>query len=57
MYTIEQLKALETEFGSPIYLFREQDFVTNYLEFKSCFDKYYSKYVLSYSYKTNYTHY
>ena len=57
MYAIEQLKALEAEFGSPIYLFREQDFVNNYLEFKSCFDKYYSKYVLSYSYKTNYTPY
>ena len=57
MYTVEQLKALEAEFGSPLYLFREEDFVKNYLEFKGCFDKYYSKYVLSYSYKTNYTPY
>jgi diaminopimelate decarboxylase len=55
MYSIDQLKYLTKRFGSPIYLFREEDFINNYKEFKSCFDKYYSKYVLSYSYKTNYT--
>jgi diaminopimelate decarboxylase len=55
MYSIEQLKDLDKQFGSPIYLFREEDFVKNYKEFVACFDKYYSKYQLSYSYKTNYT--
>lgn len=55
MYTIEELESLEKEFGTPIYLFREEDFVKNYKEFVACFDKYYSKYQLAYSYKTNYT--
>ena len=44
MYTIEELKALEGQFGSPMYLFREEDFVNNYKDFVSCFNKYYSKY-------------
>lgn len=55
MYTIDYLKSLEDKFCAPLYLFREEDFVNNYTEFKACFDKYYSKYVLAYSYKTNYT--
>lgn len=55
MYNIEELKALELQFGSPIYLFREADFMKNYKEFVACFGRYYSKYQLSYSYKTNYT--
>ena len=55
MYNIENLQSLEQQFGSPIYLFREEDFVKNYKEFVACFNKYYSKYQLAYSYKTNYT--
>ena len=57
MYTLEQILELEKLFGSPIYLFREEAFVKNYKDFVRCFDKYYSKYQLSYSYKTNYTPY
>lgn len=57
MYAIEELNILESQFGSPIYLFREDDFIRNYKEFVKCFDKHYSKYQLSYSYKTNYTPY
>ena len=57
MYSLEQLKTLEKQFGSPMYLFRENDFVKNYKDFVGCFEKYYSKYQLSYSYKTNYTPY
>ncbi|TYK33759.1 diaminopimelate decarboxylase [Bacteroides pyogenes] len=57
MYRIEELKTLDSTFGSPIYLFREEDFVNNYKDFVSSFCKYYSKYQLSYSYKTNYTPY
>lgn len=57
VYSIEELNALEKQFGSPIYLFREDDFIRNYRYFVSCFSKYYSKYQLSYSYKTNYTPY
>jgi diaminopimelate decarboxylase len=52
---MEKLKELDKKFGSSIYLFKEEDFVNNYKEFKHCFEKYYSKYVLAYSYKTNYT--
>lgn len=55
MYSIEKLQSLEQQFGSLIYLFCEEDFVKNYREFVACFDKYYSKYQLAYSYKTNYT--
>ena len=55
MYSLDYLDSLNKQFGSPIYLFREADFVKNYKEFKACFDKYYSKYVLALSYKTNYT--
>ena len=50
MYSIEKLQSLEQQFGSPIYLFREEDFVKNYKEFVACFNKYYSKYQLAYSY-------
>lgn len=57
MYTIEELKVLEGRFGSPMYLFHEELFVNNYKVFVGCFNKYYSKYQLSYSYKTNYTPY
>ena len=55
MYCLDKLLSLEQQFGSPIYLFHEEDFVKNYKGFKACFDKYYSKYVLALSYKTNYT--
>ena len=41
MYTLEQLKTLEKQFGSPMYLFREKDFVNNYKDFAGCFEKYY----------------
>ena len=37
MYTLDQLKSLESQFGSPMYLFREEDFVNNYKEFVACF--------------------
>ena len=57
MYSIDELKVLEQQFGSPIYLFRVEDFINNYKDFVACFEKYYSKYQLSYSYKTNYTPY
>lgn len=57
MYSLCKLQKIEQQFGSPLYLFREQDFIKNYEHFVSCFDKYYPKYQLSYSYKTNYTPY
>ena len=57
MYKLSELKELEGQFGSPLYLFLEEAFVENYKHFVACFDKYYSKYQLSLSYKTNYTPY
>lgn len=57
MYYIDELKYLENLYDSPIYLFREEDFINNYKHFVDCFNKYYPKYQLSYSYKTNYTPY
>ena len=33
MYTLVELKALEKQFGSPMYLFREKYFVNNYKDF------------------------
>lgn len=55
MYKIIELRKFESIYGSPLYLFKEEEFISNYILFKNCFDKYYSKYKLSYSYKTNYT--
>lgn len=57
MYSIDELLELEQKFGSPLYLFREKDFIDNYKNFVECFVRYYPKYQLSYSYKTNYTPY
>lgn len=57
MYSLEQLNSIESEFGSPLYIFREHDFIENYKDFKSCFEKHYPKYRVAYSYKTNYTPY
>lgn len=54
-YTYEEMKKLESQYGSPLYIFREDDFVRNYQDFLEKFISIYSKYQLSYSYKTNYT--
>lgn len=57
MYTLGVLKELENRYGSPLYLFNEEEFISNYNSFVASFQKYYPKYQLSYSYKTNYTPY
>lgn len=54
-YTLEELKKFEKQYGSPLYIFREDDFIRNYHSFVNCFQNIYSNYQLSYSYKTNYT--
>lgn len=54
---INDILKLEEKFGSPLYVFDKKDFVDNFNEFSSCFKSYYSKYTVSYSYKTNYTPY
>jgi len=52
--TIERLLA---EYGSPLYIFRENDFIENYNSFYNAMKTGYDKYLLSYSYKTNYAPY
>jgi diaminopimelate decarboxylase len=49
------VKKIVSEYGSPLYVFHKDDFVKNYKRFENCFKSLYSRYQLSYSYKTNYT--
>lgn len=53
----EIVKRLVNEYGSPLYLFDKKEFVRNYKNFVDCMRNEYDKYVLSYSYKTNYAPY
>lgn len=48
---------IKNKYGSPVYIFDEESFVANYLNLKSAFQKYYPKYNIAYSYKTNYMPY
>ena len=48
---------LVEKYGSPFYLFNEKEFIENYHDLYNTFSKYYSKYNISYSLKTNYTPY
>ena len=43
--------------GSPLYVFDEEAFVSNYKQFERCFKSIYKNYHISYSYKTNYAPY
>lgn len=45
------------QFGSPLYVFDEACFVSNYRHFEHCFKSIYGNYKISYSYKTNYAPY
>lgn len=42
-------------YGSPLYIFNENDFVDNYNKLKNAFTAEYDNYNIGYSYKTNYT--
>ncbi len=48
---------IEAEFGSPFYIFDETAFRKNYDDIVSAFGRRYAKFILAYSYKTNYTPY
>ena len=56
-YNLKLVTDLEQRFGCPLYVFDEKDFVDNYQSLLNCFQKTYTNYRLSYSYKTNYTPY
>ena len=45
------------KYESPLYIFREDDFINNYNHFNTVMKNSYDKYQLSYSYKTNYAPY
>lgn len=51
------INLIKKEYGSPVYIFDEVSFVDNYNTLKNAFQKYYPKYNIAYSYKTNYTPY
>lgn len=49
------VKNLISEYGSPLYIFHEEEFIENYLKLLNTMRKIYGKYNIAYSYKTNYT--
>lgn len=51
------VESIKKEYGSPVYVFDEASFVENYLSLRNAFQKYYPKYNIAYSYKTNYMPY
>ena len=51
----ELLKGLSKRFGNAFYLLESDNFEQNYLELTRTFKKYYPKFNIAYSYKTNYT--
>lgn len=51
----EQVNNLCSIYGSPLYIFHVDDFIENYYNLLNAIRKYYSKYNIAYSYKTNYT--
>ena len=53
-YSRELIDKLVKEYGSPLYIFNEDEFRRNYKHFVSAMSSAYDKYHLSYSYKTNY---
>lgn len=57
MLTLEQVKNIESQFGSPFYIFDEAAFAKNYDDITSAFSSRYEKFILAYSYKTNYIPY
>ena len=55
MYDLNTIKRLTNDYGSPLYVFRVDDFIENYRIFEESFKSRYPKYKIAYSYKTNYT--
>ena len=53
----EVIQDIKNKYGSPVYIFDEESFVDNYLNLRNTFQKYYPKYNIAYSYKTNYMPY
>lgn len=43
------------EYGSPLYIFHDAEFIENYMHLCNAMKEYYPNYNIAYSYKTNYT--
>lgn len=54
-FTKSQIQTLEEEYGLPLYVFNQGEFIHNYKELESTFRAIYPNYHICYSYKTNYT--
>jgi diaminopimelate decarboxylase len=52
-----QIKNIESKFGTPFYIFDEKAFNKNYEDIVKAFGSRYKKFILAYSYKTNYIPY
>jgi len=55
--THKEIKEIESQFGSPFYILDEAAFVKNYDDIVNAFTGRYEKFILAYSYKTNYIPY
>ena len=51
------IKELLSEYGSPLYVFHDAEFIENYEHLCGAMRRYYPHYMPAYSYKTNYTPY
>lgn len=54
-FTKEIIQAVEKEYGIPLYVFNQDEFIKNYRELEGLFRAIYPNYYICYSYKTNYT--
>jgi diaminopimelate decarboxylase len=57
MFSHKEAKKIEAKFGSPFYIFNEAAFHKNYDDIVKAFGGRYEKFILAYSYKTNYIPY
>lgn len=57
MITYSQIKKLDKQYGSPFYILDEKAFRKNYIDILKAFKSRYPRFILAYSYKTNYVPY
>lgn len=57
MEEYSEISKLSKLFGTPLYIFEESNFVSNYQQICKAFQSRYDKFILGYSYKTNYLPY
>lgn len=50
-----EIHQIVKDFGSPLYVFHEEEFCNNFIHLRDSFKSIYSNYIPAYSYKTNYT--